>query len=126
MKYVYQEYTYKYSLKTVVCEEFLTQFHRTRAFDLIRENDLLKGYFKTFTESITFERLDLIRAEFFILSKLQKSKKVVDGLKDFQGVSIPNDNQRENTERSTWSIRLGQVRYPAVFNCRRAVFITNQ
>lgn len=98
MKYVYQEYTYKYLLKTVVCEEFLTQFPRTRVSALIRENELLKGFFEKLPEAAMPEGLDLIRSEGLILSKLQESREVVDGLKDFQGVSLPYDNQRDSRD----------------------------
>ncbi len=65
---------------------------------LTRENELLKGYFEKLPEAATPEGLDLVRSEDLIIERLNESKDVVDGLKDFQGISIPYDNQRDSRD----------------------------
>ncbi len=81
-----------------VSEGFSTKYLETRVSALTRENELLKGYFEKLPEATTPEGADLIRSEELILERLLESKDVVDGLKDFQGVSIPYDNQRDSRD----------------------------
>ena len=81
-----------------VSEGFSTKYLETRVSALTRENELLKGYFEKLPEAATPEGRDLVRSEDLIIEKLQESKDAVNGLKDFQGVSIPYDNQRDSRD----------------------------
>ena len=81
-----------------VSEGFSTKYLETRISALTRENELLRGYFEKLPEAATPEGSDLVRSEDLILEKLNESKDVVNGLKDFQGISIPYDNQRDSRD----------------------------
>ena len=79
-------------------EGFSTKYLETRITTLTRENELLRRYFERLPEANTPEGMDLVRSEDLILKKLQESWNVVGGLKDFQGVSILYDTQKDSRD----------------------------
>ena len=74
-----------------ISKGFSTKYLETWVADMIKENEPLKGYSEKLSGVATREGFDLIRSEDNILSKIQEPKGVVDGLKDFYGVSFTYD-----------------------------------
>lgn len=81
-----------------VNEGFSTKYLKQRLSALTKENTTLRGYFEQLPQAFTPEGRDLIRSEDIILEDLRKSAESVDDLTDFQGVSLPYDNQRDSRD----------------------------
>lgn len=81
-----------------VNEGFSTKYLEQRLSALTKENTTLRGYFERLPQANTPEGRDLVRSEDQILEDLSKSTDSVRSLTDFQGVSLPYDNQRDSRD----------------------------